>query len=205
MSFPTDNPYYNIVAVIQNLILLYFHPRFQLESTILTDEEQTIFRDLWIDNHKLFVDNEWKLIHKGSTNGFDEGIFRDRVNGLPQIIFLVELRNGNVFGGYTKTGWSKSQYSGHSADKDAFVFQIRSTKGYKPFISNVKQDEESISTALGYHSIVYGIFGANKMKIIGITSWSYPTPLVDHDMPGNYAECQHKLPFTGLQRSTTTN
>ena len=84
----------------------------------------------------------------------------------------------------------------NSSDKDAFVFQIRSSKGYKPFISNVKQDEKSISTALAHDSTMYGIFGGGSM-IIGLTWWGYAGHFVDHDTADNYEEFEHECPFLG--------
>ena len=74
----------------------------------------------------------------------------DRAN----IVVLIKNESGDVFGGYTKNGWesqwSCSEKGYYSPDADAFVFQIKSKEGTKPFISNVKQDEESITTALTY-------------------------------------------------------
>ena len=48
--FPRDNPYFIIVDLVQHLILLYYYPAFQ--SEILTDDEQEIFRNLFIENSK---------------------------------------------------------------------------------------------------------------------------------------------------------
>ena len=65
--FPTANAYYNIVDLIQHCILLYFYQQF--ESKILTDDEQEIFRNLFIDNDKAIIDESWKLIYRRSKNG----------------------------------------------------------------------------------------------------------------------------------------
>ena len=72
----------------------------------------------------------------------------------PKIILLIQSKNGNVFGEYTNVGWnSTAHHFTHTADKDAFVFQKRFSRGYNPFISNVKQDEDSINMALGCHDL----------------------------------------------------
>ena len=69
----------------------------------------------------------------------------------------MDWKNGNVFGGYTQLGWIKEKNSDWSSDKDAFVFQVRSSKGYAPILSNVKQNELSISDALGYNNFSFGV------------------------------------------------
>ena len=43
-----------------------------------------------------------------------------------------------------------------SADKHAFVFYFKSSHKKDPFISNVKQDEASISAALGNTWEIFG-------------------------------------------------
>ena len=69
-----------------------------------------------------------------------------------------------VFGGYTKTGWWKNVFAKQfdedwRGDKDAFLFFIKSPHCSIPFISNIKQDEKSISKALGYSTDTFGNFG----------------------------------------------
>ena len=136
LLLPDDTPYYNIVSLIQNLILFYFYPT--LDSKILDDREQETFRNLWIANNKLFIDNEWKLLYRMTASKMDNDDFFEKVHGRSNIILLVESENGNVFGGYTKTGWIEDpNVYGHSEDRDAFIFQIRSSKQYKPYILNI--------------------------------------------------------------------
>lgn len=70
------------------------------------------------------------------------------------IDIIYELMNECVVGGYTKKGWRKFEEEegivSVRADKDAFVFYLRSPEKYDPFISNVKPDEAAISKALTY-------------------------------------------------------
>ena len=73
----------------------------------------------------------------------------------------IKISDGTIIGGYTKGGWKKSKgkITDYTADKDAFVFYLQSPSNHKPFISNVKQDKESIQRALGYSVTSYGNFG----------------------------------------------
>ena len=162
---PKDISFYNIVDLIKNLILLYYH--FQFDSKILNDKEKELLRELFLENKKFIIDNDWKLIFKATRDGFKKDNFVSKVHGKSNVIILFHTVNNNLFGGYTKQGWTKEipetddyQLRIYSADKDAFIFQIRSSKGYEPFISNVLNDEKSISKAIGYSpSCCYGIFG----------------------------------------------
>ena len=168
-----------------------------MESSILTDEEQEIFRNLFIENNKLFINNQCNLIYRGSRDGFDKESCIEKVYDKQNIVILIQSQNGNVFGGYTKAGWDSDLHnsSDYTADKDAFVFQIRSSAGYKPFISNVKQDEKSVSQALAYYiSWYWCMVGSRWIFSIG---GSGDAPRVYHLNPRNYEEFEHNLPFLG--------
>ena len=141
--------YYNIADLIKHMILLYFVNT--MESKILSNDEHDQFRNLLIENQKFIVDNECKLIYRQSEEIVNGAHFRQKVFGKSNVLILIESENGNVIGGYTKTGWDKDFVGyGHSTDKNAFIFQIRSSKGYKPFISNIKQSDDSMTKAIGY-------------------------------------------------------
>ena len=91
----------------------------------------------------------------------------DKVHGLCNVLILIQVKSECIIGGYTKTGWNRQIHKQcqitddeeFSQDKDAFVFYLKSPNNKDPFISNVKQDEESIKNALGYARGYYGIFG----------------------------------------------
>ena len=163
--FPDDNSYYNIVDLIKHIILLYYYCLF--ESKILSDDEQEKFTQFLQQNNKNIIDFQWKLIFDSQEDGLKCQTFVDKVHGHQNVIILFLAKGEIIIGGYTKTGWSKELYekvakSGEddfSADKDAFVFHFKSAEGKYPFISNVKQEEKYISTALGYAKGYYGLFG----------------------------------------------
>ena len=196
LMFPKDNPYYNIVDLIQHFILLYFYQKF--ESNILTDDEQDIFTNLWIDNDKQFIDNDWKLIYRGSRDGFDRESAVNKIYDNQNVILLIDTENGNAFGGYTKTGWnSRIKSYKHTPDRDAFVFQIRSSNGYKPFISNVEKDEDSIRYSLGHNNgSLWGLFGLTWIFGIRYDAKKEKTTVFNEDTD-NYEQFEHSRPFLG--------
>ena len=178
--FPDENSYFNIVSLIQHLILLYYYMTF--ESTILTDIEQEEFLDLLKKNNKPIIDYPWKLLYKATRDGLEQKVFVDKVFDHPNVIMLWQIKGESVIGGYTKTGWNKdgpdttaSAYD-YNSDKDAFVFYFKSPEKYKPCISNIKQDGTSISRATGNHTTLYAGFGDsyifyfNNQNKLGIQS-----------------------------------
>ena len=74
--------------------------------------------------------------------------FDDSVYGWNNVVILIQLKGECIIGGYTKTGWQHTK-SGYSVDPDAFIFHLQSPDDQiKPFIVDIKQDEESVSKAL---------------------------------------------------------
>ena len=200
-----DDAHYNIIDAIYHIILLYYS--MTIESNILTMDEQEIFRNLWIENNKPFINNGWDLIYRhsdetkqhGTTDRFDYlQNLRDKVYGRKNVMILIESSNGNVFGGYTKTGWDQSRIDyGWSQDKDAFVFQIRSSRGYDPFISNVKQDSNSLEMALGYGLGRLMQFGGRWIFDITIQNGQ---AAIRHSNGNNYDKFENNLPMLGGKR-----
>ena len=197
LTFPTDNTYFNIVDLIQHLILLYFHQT--LDSRILTDDEQKKFRTLWINHNKLIIDKEWKLIYRQTESIMSNDYFREKVYGKINVMIIIETQNGNVFGGYTKTGWDKNKTNyGHSADKDAFVFQIRSCHhDYEPFISSVKQDDKSINKALGYGYNMLAQFGNTWIFQLRFNQFEHKCDIYDSHNTDNYQKFKHNRTMLG--------
>ena len=167
-ELPDSNPYYHIVSLIQHHILLYFHHA--IESNILTALEQSGFFDLLQENNKSIMHQHWNLIFRLSrdtkhnethidTSSEEREVFIDRVYGKQDIVVLVETVCGNVFGGYTKQGWKKDMSDRtYLRDQDAFVFSIRSNKGWPKKLSNVINDK--CDEALAHCSGTYLNFGS---------------------------------------------
>ena len=166
--FPPDNPYFIIADLIKHLCLLYYYLTF--ETSILTEQEQEEFFNLLNTNNKFLEQYEWKLIHQISNDRLgerrrcdvDKKQTIDKVYGKPNIVCFFKGVDNNVCGGYTSTGWDKEKATkqiGKSFDDKAFIFNIRSSKGYKPIILNVHPSKAY--NALNYTSMQYCIFGSD--------------------------------------------
>ena len=151
---PSDNPYYTIVQLIQNLILLYF--RVIINSKILTDEEQTKLFQM-VNNH--FKDErvaDWKLLFRASRDGFHRNAFYEKCDKIPSTICIIQTPQNNVFGGFTKVKWDKSR-GGHSKDASAFVYSLRSDGQLKAeFFPVVEPSKDAIQ----YYENGYLSFGS---------------------------------------------
>lgn len=171
--FPKDNSYYIVSDLINHLCLLYFHH--VIESELLTDDEQTIFMKLLRDNDKLgFDEKEWKLIYRASENGLNEKDAKSRYEYKDNLMCLFYTVNDEIFGGYTKTGWTPPKVKKSSGenyhydnDPDAFMFLIRS-KESKPFIIKFKnekiksENDNSLFSRDGYYLIWNGLSYINS-------------------------------------------
>ena len=153
---PKDSAYFNIVDLIKHWILLYFYH--VIESNILTEKEIETFLKLLQDNGKK-VGHGWNLIYRASRDGLDRKICINKMYGKPNIMLFIHSDGDCICGGFTATGWNKNGLHGsYSADPEAFMFSLRSPKGWAPFISNVKK--EHTEYALYYGSGFYCCFGS---------------------------------------------
>ena len=137
-----QNSYFIIVQLIQNLILLYFHNK--IDSKLLTHDEQSKLFKLFEDNAKdkfmkLLRNKSLKLIFKSSGKDMNAKNCIEKVYDRKDILILIHSENDNICGGYTSVGWSKELQNGagdrYVPDKDAFIFNIRSSNGYEPKLS----------------------------------------------------------------------
>ena len=145
--FPEDNSYFTIHQLIQDLCLLYF--TILIKSEILNDDEKTTLYQM-VNNHtnNKYMD-EWKLIFRASRDGYRRTDFYEKYNDEINTICIISTPQNNVFGGFTKLKWSESK-NGHEDDPSAFIYLLRSNKGYKPEIYPVQNNgRDAIQHYLG--------------------------------------------------------
>ena len=158
LLFPDENAYYNIVELIQILIVVYYSATFDTE--ILNDDtEQEKFTSFLSENKKITPDSSFKLLYRSLRDGLNKKSFVERVYQKRNILLVIKVKdkdNECIIGGYTKTGWDndepahKSSTYQYYSDKDAFVYCFKSANNeHPPFISNIRQtDDDFISHAI---------------------------------------------------------
>ena len=163
-----QNPYFIIVQLIQNLILLYFHNR--IDSKLLTEDEQYKLFKLFRDNARpkfleLLRSKSLKVIFESSAEDMNTKECIEKVYGKQNILVLIHSGNNNICGGYTSNGWPEGSGHAYIADKHAFIFSIRSCKGYEPKISYVKASHEHMALRVYSDDNAYLMFSCLALYI----------------------------------------
>jgi hypothetical protein len=107
--------------------------------------------------------SEWRMIYKGTKNGFRSKDFHDKCDGHSNTITIISANN-HTFGGFTSASWhSKDAWS---YDPNAFLFSLDTKSGK---FTKYNQDGEG---SLGNKSIcggpIYGpcFGGGNDVKLL---------------------------------------
>jgi len=98
----------------------------KINTKIMTSDEIQILIDLIKEKRKK-KSVEWKLLFRGSDDGFLASTFHLKCDGVPNTICVIESNHGNVFGGFTTLPW-KSDVGRYHVDEEAFVYIARKKK-----------------------------------------------------------------------------
>lgn len=69
-----------------------------------------------------FSSGNFKLIYRGSRDGFGSNVFHSLCDQKPQTLVLIRSTNNYIFGGYTEQDWSGNNVN--KTDPKAFVFSL---------------------------------------------------------------------------------
>merc|ERR1712228_293296 len=133
-------------------------PKNMIKSKILSAKEKNKLKKM-VDKHtKNEYKKEWKLLYRGSRDGFAYNSFFNKCNMKKNTLCIIQSDIDNVFGGFTTMKWDRS-ITGFStkADAKAFLYLIRSSKGFKSSLFPVFP--HNISGAIGHQSNYYLMFG----------------------------------------------
>ena len=175
-----ENPYFIIPQLIQDLCLLFYH--LLIDTKILTDSDQDLFLDLLSTNNK-FIGTEWTLLYRKSTDGKfnDKPFIRKKYQNKKNILCIIQSVDNDILGGYSCSGWTSS---GYNHDEKAYIFGIRSSKGYKPVLSNIKP--KSARTAV-YSSYMYYLeFGQDSMVFLSLDYVHNYIPSIYESLPTHH-------------------
>ena len=163
----------NIIFPKELIELIALFYKIQIESKILSDDESVIFYDMICKQLNVKTIN-WKLIWRGTDDGFDFDSFWNKCDKISASIVIVETKDYNeVFGGFAKVGFRKYDEDQYTKDEDAFVYSLRkgiddkSKKEHKPKIYPIKQSETK--RALWYTSNYLCCFGNGSGSDIWIS------------------------------------
>jgi hypothetical protein len=69
------------------------------------------------------VEQMWKLIYRGSVDGFGAADFHRKCDGVANTLTVIKSSSGNIFGGYTNAAWDTS--NSWKGDSGAFIFSFK--------------------------------------------------------------------------------
>ena len=156
LMFADEESYFTIAQLIKDLCLLYSHPA--ISSKILTQKESIKLLKMVNHHRQIKSSNEWKLLFRGSRDGFRRKDFFDKCNKMDNTLCIIQTPQNNVFGGYTSLKWNReygNYDSTHCFDSSAFIYKIRSkgTLDGQLFAANFGRD------AIQYYNHGYLSFG----------------------------------------------
>ncbi|KAK8813394.1 hypothetical protein WA158_002986 [Blastocystis sp. Blastoise] len=118
--------------------------------------------------HKWIPNKEWKIIYKGTKNGFSPSSFHKCCDNRGETLIVLYSRNNNVdcvFGGYTSVSWQspRSNDSEYIKDPNAFLFTLQNPNGTLPSRYICKHPGSAL-----VHSSSFGpIFGYTDICVEG--------------------------------------
>lgn len=107
------------------------------------------------------IDQEWKLLYRGSEDGFSASKFHLKCDNKPNTFTIVKSVSGFIFGGYSESHWDQS--NSYKTDPNAFLFSL-TNKDNKPIKMPLIPGKESQS--IYATSVCSARFGAGSDLII---------------------------------------
>ncbi|EXX68517.1 uncharacterized protein OCT59_029156 [Rhizophagus irregularis] len=105
----------------------------------------------WIDNdigskfahtRELYLPYEFKLLLRGSRDGFTPKKFHELCDGIPHTVTFIKIgRTEEIIGGYNPLEWKSS--GGYCKTKDSFIFSFKNKVNFKDLILSRVDDASS--------------------------------------------------------------
>lgn len=90
---------------------------------------------------------DWKLVYRGSRDGFGAKDFHNNCDGVTNTLTVVKATSGYIFGGFVEKPWSST--FGSLDDPKAFIFSMVN-KDQKPFKRMCSGYQSAISCDQNY-------------------------------------------------------
>jgi hypothetical protein len=105
-----------------------------------------------------FQGREFKLLYRGSRDGFQSTDFHRTCDGHGHTVSLISSQNGFIFGGYTALVWNSSTQWTSDRKRKSFLFTIKNPHGLPPRTFPLGRDGRANAI---YNQSTYGpLFGS---------------------------------------------
>jgi hypothetical protein len=109
----------------------------------------------WIDNdtkskfacvRELYLPYEFKLLLRGSRDGFTPKTFHELCDDIPHTVTLIKLKETEkIIGGYNPLKWKSPSGGGYGETKDSFIFSFKNKNNFQdPILSHVIDTENAL-------------------------------------------------------------
>ncbi len=125
-------------------------------------------------------DQEWKLLYRGSRDGFDPRFFHSKCDKIENTLTIFKSEHGNIFGGFANKAWRSNLE--FVSDPIAFIFSL-TNKDNSPFKAkrsnageNALRCGPNYGPSFGVHDIII-TYDLTNNKLIGcfkISSFNHP-------------------------------
>ncbi|RIB29285.1 hypothetical protein C2G38_2057197, partial [Gigaspora rosea] len=102
----------------------------------------------WIDRCSTTYDvteipYEFKLLLRGSRDGFDTKTFHKLCDNIPALIVVMKVENSNgILGGYSPLGWNSTN-SGYTEAPGSFIFSLKNENMKESILSRVNDQSHA--------------------------------------------------------------
>jgi hypothetical protein len=110
---------------------------------------------------RFFGDKQFRLLYRGSRDGFERSAFHGRCDGHSDTMTLILSDNDNIFDGYTPLTWSSANQWLSDSSLRSFIFTIKNPHGLSPMIFSQKKSDCAVLAASSYGPL----FGSADLRV----------------------------------------
>ncbi|GBB90175.1 hypothetical protein RclHR1_17050003 [Rhizophagus clarus] len=131
-----------------------------IDSKIITDQHAELISE-WIDRLEItdMITNsyEFKLILRGSRDGFSSHKFHKICDGKSHTVSIIKVKDSNeILGGYNPIFWSST--GRYSSTKDSFIFSFKNKENIEDYIlSRIKDEVLATFNSSNYDPSFHGL------------------------------------------------
>lgn len=94
-------------------------------------------RQEFLDLLEISIDQRWKLLYRGTRDGFRTSDFHDKCDEKPRTLTIIKTESGDVLGGYTDCTWDKSDRPKYGRNDYVFSFRNKAHDKIKKYIGSI--------------------------------------------------------------------
>ncbi|CAG8712048.1 16989_t:CDS:1 [Acaulospora colombiana] len=162
-NFITPNkPLKSIVLPARSVIISELPKRMEESFSTIINDEHVAKISSWIDRKSAVyplssVPYEFRLVLKGTRDGFDHQTFWDISHGHTNTVIVARIKGTDeIIGGYNPLTWDKTINDIYLETKNSFVFSLKNGNIQSSILSRVKNTTHAFYIDPRYFGPVFG-------------------------------------------------